>query len=566
MLGSCELLTEELLNRKLVEGEPGGTVFAILDTIRDSGKELMTTVNNMLKLNRWAETTVHREPACLEAWTQFEDDILSEIEETVSDHEHDDVSIFFNNQLSEDETTVSVDIALLKECIQSLVCNALQVTKQGSIIITINAAPDRSRLEVDVMDTGCGIAPADQERIFEAYEKADVHSRGAGLGLTLATNIAKLMHGNVALLNSSQDAGKQGSHFRATVATPSPVAPVPVTNGLLPEVPKIGLAFHRVSYQEQDCDLTLSFAQYLERQSFQQTEAREGSIALLPHVCDPDAFAALLKDNSDRMCVCLLPTGATLPRECQQDKLRTFSGPFTSLRLKQIITDIQQTWKNLQCTASTPETNGTPEHLTINGSSNNDNNNHNNKSSSELSLAGLSLGPSPPAPAPPADTAPHALLVDDNRVNLKIMRMYCEKRRIAHVTATNGREAVDAFKAALEPGRQPLNLVLMDLQMPVCDGADATREIRQLEQQQANGGDGGGDFLDAETVAGSRRRSCIFMVTGQDSLADKARSFAAGADEYYVKPMGMKKLDAGLELYFPGFGKGLGVSPKRGPR
>lgn len=510
--------------------------------------ELMTTVNNMLKLNRWAETTIQRKPTCLEDWTRFEDDILSDVEQAVHDHEQANISIFFHNNLPEDETEILVDIALLKECIQSLVLNALHATKQGSIIITTNAAPDRSYLEVDVTDTGCGIAPADKERIFEAYEKVDVHSRGAGLGLTLATNIAKLMHGNVTLLKSSQDVEDQGSHFRVTVATSSPVIPIPITNGLLPQVPggsQPGPTFYRVTHQQQDCVLTLNFAQYLERHGFQQNETSEGSITLLPFVADPDAFAALLRNNSHNMCVCLMPTGAKVPTECQGEKLRTFSGPFTSLRLKQILADIQQTWKALHHIAPAPETDGTLERPTMNGSNN----------GLQLSHTSSLLDPSH-TPAPPVDIAPHALLVDDNLINLRIMRMYCEKRAISHVTATNGREAVDAFKASLQPGQRPLNLVLMDLQMPVCDGADATREIRELEQQQAGGGDGG--TSGAEAVAGGR--SCIFMVTGQDSLADKARSFAAGADEFYVKPLGMKKLDAGIGLYFTGFGKALGVS------
>lgn len=509
----------------------------------------MTTVNNMLKLNRWAETTVCREPASLEDWTRFEDDILSEVAQVVSDYDHANVSIFFNNCLFEDKTSVSVDIALLKECIQSLFLNAMQATRQGSITITTNAAPDHSYLQVDVTDTGCGIAPADQQRIFEAYEKVDEIGRGAGLGLTLAANIAKLMHGNVTLLRSSQDAETHGSHFRATIATLSPTVPTLVTNGPLSEVPrgsKTGPTFHRVSRHEQECVLTLNFAQYLERQGLQQTEIGQGSIALFPHVSNSDEFAALLKDNSDKMCVCLMPAGATLPSDWQHDNLRTFSGPFTSSRLKKILNNILRDWEALQHTATAPETNGTLDRPTISGG---------NSTESVLSQDSPHLDPSL-RPEPSADIVPHALLVDDNMVNLKIMRMYCEKRGIAHVIATNGREAVDAFKAALEPGRQPLNLVLMDLQMPVCDGADATREIRELELQA-----GGDEAPKAEPMT-ARRRSCIFMVTGQDSLADKARSFAVGADEFYVKPMGMKKLDAGIGLYFPCFGKRLGVSAK----
>ncbi len=80
-------------------------------------------------------------------------------------------------------------------------------------MITISIRPDRRQLVVDVEDTGCGIHPDDQERIFELYEKVDIYSTGAGLGLTLASKFATLLHGSVELVSSELN---RGSHFRAT--------------------------------------------------------------------------------------------------------------------------------------------------------------------------------------------------------------------------------------------------------------------------------------------------------------------------------------------------------------
>lgn len=75
--------------------------------------------------------------------------------------------------------------------------------------------------------------------------------------------------------------------------------------------------------------------------------------------------------------------------------------------------------------------------------------------------------------------APHRLLlVDDNRDNLTLIRLYLENDHYCIDEAENGVEAVERFAAA------PYDLVLMDLEMPVVDGYEATRRIRELERER----------------------------------------------------------------------------------
>lgn len=524
------MLAEELSSHEVLDNATEAsdtTASTILNAIRDSGKELMSTVNNMLKLNRWAETTVSRKLVGLQDWSQFEDDILYEVDQAMPDHEHAELSIFFQNNLSSwsDGATSLVDMALLKECVQSLVLNSVQATKQGAVLVVIDASADRSHLEVDVIDSGCGIAPTDHARIFEAYEKVDTHSRGAGLGLTLAANIAKLMQGDVVLVSSSQSPEQHGSHFRATVATPFAAFPVSSNGTLAPEVPskKHPFPFHIVREPGQDANLALHFAKYLEQHGFQQVESAKDSVALVPYAPDPTFFEGVVAANPAKLFVYLTPTGAPPIQDGERERVRLFPGPFTSLRLKHVLADIQRAWEDLQLENTT--TPGAP-----------DVGNAKSKVEYEVSTIELVAGEGEPL----AKTVPFALLVDDNMVNLKIMRMYCVKRGIEHVTAINGQEALDRFRHQLQEGR-PLNLILMDLQMPVCDGIEAVQQIRGIEKEAG------------PMLASSR----IFMVTGQDSSADKARSFAAGADEFYVKPMGMKKLDVGIGQYFPSFTRAL---------
>ncbi|ROV93569.1 hypothetical protein VMCG_08056 [Cytospora schulzeri] len=527
ILGSCELLAEELANSKYIMDGPDAPAIppsSIIKTIKDSGRELMSTVNNMLKLNRFihqAEIGLSRMTFGLQALNHIEADIMYEVHQAIPENELSNVPILFENHLSNDDSLTTMDLSLLKECIQSLILNALFYTKQGAVIVVITTPPDRSRLTFDVIDTGCGIAQADKSRIFEAFEKVDAFSRGAGLGLTLAAKIAALMDGNVSLVASSQEPGDHGSHFRADFLKPSIACSVSRNPSLEASLHNIPRTFHVVRAPGQRPELVSHFASYLMHQGFKQVFNSKGSFAIVTYTPDTDAFNKLIKAVDPRqVAICLIPAGST----CTQrygDRVRFYSGPFLSSRLQEILTDADQLYFNSAVSSGCATSlEASKDDLCI--------------------LSALSILPSP------VDMDPVALLVDDNIVNLRILRMYCEKRHIPYTTAINGQEAVDEFKSSLRKG-QPINLILMDLQMPVLDGVKATQQIREIEKHSVP----------------VLRPSHIFMITGQDSAEDKTRSFAAGADEFYVKPTGIRALDRGIGKYFPKFEEMVGtLKPK----
>ncbi|KAG9714881.1 hypothetical protein KCU59_g20097, partial [Aureobasidium melanogenum] len=228
VLGSCELLFEELASRDMLQtGVSGLNPSSVLSAIRDSGRELMSTVNNMLKLNRWAEETGGSlQPASLLSLNLIEAEIIYEVQQSIPEHELSEVSVMFENRLGTDESMIVMDLSLLKECIQALIQNALSYTEAGAVIVVIWASSDYTRLIFDIKDTGCGIAVEDQERIFEAYEKVDTHTRGAGLGLTLSAKIANALNGNVTLVSSKQGSKDKGSLFRAEFLDPGFACPI----------------------------------------------------------------------------------------------------------------------------------------------------------------------------------------------------------------------------------------------------------------------------------------------------------------------------------------------------
>lgn len=519
VLASCELLTEELAARNSPTGSPDASTtspFPIIDTIRDSAKELMTTVNNILKLNRWEETAAVKQHFGLQSLAHLEDDIMREMKQVVSQHDLSRIPIFFENRLASDGYVTIMDPSLLKECIQSLILNALSNGNDDAVIIVIAAPPDNSRLTFDVLDSGCGIAPADQSRIFEAFEKINPHSRGAGLGLTLAAKIAASMDGNVSLVASSRDPGNHGSHFRAEFYKPVFTHSNLNHSPLLSSLHHIPREFYIAHAPDQRLELVSHFASFLEYQGFKRASAPKDSFVVIAYTPEAVKFEKMVDSlEPGQRAICLAPAGAGM-RKLFKDRVNFFSGPFLSARLQDILKEVDRAYQrqDLKDSMVLPEAcQGFELDL---------------RRISELEIV------TPPTPPPEAD--PIALLVDDNFVNLRILQMYCEKRNITYSTAINGQEAVEQFKRSLEEGR-PVNLVLMDLQMPVCDGIEATQQIREVEGKNQP----------------ALPRSRILMITGQDSAQDKARSFAAGADAFYVKPMGVKALDQGIGDHFPGF-------------
>lgn len=447
---------------------------------------------------------------------------MHDVHQVIPERDLANISIFFQNQLP--EGTIEMEITLLKECIQALIINALQYTDEGVVITVISAPADFSRLTFDVLDTGCGIAEADQQRVFEPYEKVDPHTRGIGLGLTLAAKIAGAMDGSVTLVTSSQDPEQHGSCFRAEFLNPHFASlSIPSTSlqaGLLPHIPR---TFHVLPTHGPRQGLVLHFAKYLEHRGMEDSNNPEGAMILLTYTHDPVAFLKLSESvQLGQVAICMVPAGAVTSTHRGERDVLFFFGPFLSSRLEEMLKEVNMACKRLK---SERALGGSAADACPNG--------------------GLHAAPEAPQGVAPGSTTPVALLVDDNVVNLKIFRMYCEKRRIPYRTAVNGREAVDQFELSLRT-EAPVNMVLMDLQMPICDGVEATRQIRDLERERS--------LVPA---------CCIFMVTGQDSGEDKTRSFEAGADEFYVKPMSIQTLDLGLGERFPAFKKTIPSKNKK---
>jgi CheY-like chemotaxis protein len=108
------------------------------------------------------------------------------------------------------------------------------------------------------------------------------------------------------------------------------------------------------------------------------------------------------------------------------------------------------------------------------------------------------------------------LLVEDHKYNLLLLKRMLERKDINVITAENGQEAIDICSHSNE-----LDLVLMDLKMPVMDGYHAMKEIRKI-----------------------RPEIKIIAETAYALAGDHKRILAAGFDDYLPKPITKESLDA----------------------
>jgi CheY-like chemotaxis protein len=134
------------------------------------------------------------------------------------------------------------------------------------------------------------------------------------------------------------------------------------------------------------------------------------------------------------------------------------------------------------------------------------------------------------SPKPPS---PVLLLVDDNKVNLQLLQMYARKNKYAYLAATDGLMAFNAYQKAHEDstatGSRVPGIILMDINMPIMDGYEATQHIRTYEKKHQ--------------LPGAK----IIALTALGSEAAYQEAFGSGCDMFLTKPVKLKDLTKIIE-------------------
>jgi osomolarity two-component system response regulator SSK1 len=155
----------------------------------------------------------------------------------------------------------------------------------------------------------------------------------------------------------------------------------------------------------------------------------------------------------------------------------------------------------------------------------------------------------PPVPSFVDTAVPpiNVLIVEDNMINMKLLEQFVRRLKVHWATAVNGREAVQKWRQG------GFHLVLMDIQLPIMSGLEATREIRRLERVNdigvlsstasevapAEPQEGDGETKDEDKLgdAGRLFKSPVIIValTASNLQSDRHEALAAGCNDFLTK-------------------------------
>jgi signal transduction histidine kinase len=205
IIGFSEVLVDEMfgpLNDKQME---------YLRDIHASGQHLLTLINDVLDLSKIEAGRMELAPAEVDV-PQLLEAAMNLVRERA---ERQGLALYLT--LDPDVQTWVLDERKIKQVLINLLSNAVKFTPPGGSVTVRARRPDVDRLEVAIIDTGGGIAPQDQEHVFEEFRQASGNylrkSEGTGLGLALARRFVELHGGRLGL----QSAPGQGSTFTFTL-------------------------------------------------------------------------------------------------------------------------------------------------------------------------------------------------------------------------------------------------------------------------------------------------------------------------------------------------------------
>jgi signal transduction histidine kinase/CheY-like chemotaxis protein/ligand-binding sensor domain-containing protein len=395
---------------------------------------------------------------------------------------------------------VVADPTRLRQIIVNLLGNAIKFTEVGEVglEVTLESRTDeQAQLHFIVRDTGIGIAPEKQKAVFEAFSQADGSTvrkfGGTGLGLTISSRLVEMMQGRIWL---ESELGKGSCfHFTAQVGIAGSAASTK-------PIESVSLAGSKVLVVDDNPTNRRILGEMLERWGMKPTLAASGA----------EAMTALQEAAQSASPYALLLGDANMP-EMDGFALVEWIRRQTDLRQTAImmLTSAGQRGDGARCREL-----GIAAYLIK------------PVVQSQLLDAILNvLGTEAPAADQPRLVTRHSLregqrslrvlLAEDNVVNQKLASRLIEKQGHTVVVASNGREALEALE------KQPVDLVVMDVQMPEMDGFEATAAIRAKEQST------GGHLP-------------IIAMTAHALEGDKELCLAAGMDGYLSKPIRAQQL------------------------
>ena len=184
----------------------------LIGRIRDNVKSITSIVDEMLHMAEKGATDFYSRTD-----TVYPNQLLSSLLYSRRDSVRASVELYYTTKVI-NRFCLQTNEEGLRNIVGHLVGNAVKFTTEGYVELHCELSPSQGSLLISVTDTGCGIAPEEQERIFEQFFKADSFCQGIGLGLTVSKKIAQRMGGDLILDKSYS----KGARF---------ILSLPVTDG-----------------------------------------------------------------------------------------------------------------------------------------------------------------------------------------------------------------------------------------------------------------------------------------------------------------------------------------------
>ncbi|TMP43155.1 hypothetical protein CWB96_03365 [Pseudoalteromonas citrea] len=315
------------------------------------------------------------------------------------------------------------DEGRINQVLLNLLNNAIKFTETGFIKLDIRVVPSEhghTFITFSIIDTGIGITPAQQNKLFTRFTQAQMSTSrkfgGTGLGLAISKQLAALMGGDINM--RSKPAVGSVFQFRVPLAhadhSPSRVYENKVCVLFYPELAVRKALQKQLTYWCYDVKIAHSLEQFH---------------ALIEQLTPADAFIqANLLPQTDSLHL----SHATQVYRIANGDTQRLNDTVNTLNLPILYTDLQ------------PDT-------------------------------AQPVTPEQPKETPVSTlfSKNNILLVEDNPINQVVSKRLLEQFDINPQVASNGQQAVDMIRA------QHFDLVLMDIQMPIMDGITATKEVRQ---------------------------------------------------------------------------------------
>lgn len=499
IIGMTHLLANSEMNRRQVDW---------VAKIQTAGKNLLGIINDILDFSK-----IEAGQLKIEKIPFRPENLLMETSDIVAENaQQKGLEMVFQMKGEVPEEVVG-DPLRLGQVLINLVTNAVKFTQEGEVVVTINGhsvEEGRATLEFAVQDTGIGMTPEQVKDLFLPFTQADASTTrkygGTGLGLAISRQLLEMMGGR---LQVDSQPGK-GSIFRFALSFDCTTEAC-VTEVVLPQLlPDPDLRGLRVLVVDDNATFQEFIGNFLESFTFRVSQAFSGN----------EAIAMLEESAAAGSPFDLILMDWAMPG---MDGLETSRRIRSSDRLPEIPTIIMITAFGREEIMQEAEKIGLDGFLVkpVNRSTLFDAIMEGfGRDTGPRRRERLSLDSANDTAVHDAINGIHVLLAEDNPVNQDLASELLEAVGVRVALANNGREAVDAI------AESEFDAVLMDMQMPVIDGYEATRMIRSRESQN--------------------RRIPIIAMTANVLEADRARAVAAGVDDQVDKPINPSLLYAAL--------------------